>query len=102
MRGLSYYPATVDPQLVIREDAARAYYWPITTRKNLHVLLHTAANKITWKDCRREGNVVASGIEVTAYDGSIQTYEAKREVILSAGSLRSPGLLELSGVGNPE
>ncbi|KAJ5807448.1 Glucose-methanol-choline oxidoreductase [Penicillium robsamsonii] len=99
MVGYSLYPLTVDSELNIREDAARAYYYPYHNRTNLHVWLHTHANKITWKDGH---NAAASGVEVTLSNGTTTVVKATREVILAAGALKSPVLLELSGVGNPD
>ena len=99
MIGYSLYPKTVDSELNIREDAARAYYYPYQNRTNLHVWLNTHANKLTWKDGK---DVTADGVEVTLSNGTTTVVKASREVILAAGSLKSPVLLELSGVGNPE
>ncbi|KAJ5894668.1 hypothetical protein N7495_006359 [Penicillium taxi] len=99
MVGFSLFPKTVDTELTIREDAARAYYYPYKSRSNLHVWLNTQANKIVWKD---GAEVTAEGVEVTLANGKTSVVKATREVILSAGSLRSPLLLELSGVGNPK
>ncbi|KAJ6140040.1 hypothetical protein N7471_006526 [Penicillium samsonianum] len=99
MVGYSLYPKTVDSELNIREDAARAYYYPYQNRTNLHVWLNTHANKLTWKDGHE---VTANGVEVTLSDGKKTVVKASREVILAAGALKSPVLLELSGVGNPD
>ncbi|CAG8947445.1 unnamed protein product [Penicillium salamii] len=99
MIGYSLYPKTVDSELNIREDAARAYYYPYQNRTNLHVWLNTHANKLTWKDGK---DVTADGVEVTLSNGSTTVVKASREVILAAGALKSPVLLELSGVGNPD
>ncbi|CAI7620673.1 unnamed protein product [Penicillium bialowiezense] len=99
MIGYSLYPKTVDSELNIREDAARAYYYPYQNRTNLHVWLNTHANKLTWKDGE---DVTADGVEVTLSNGTTTVVKASREVILAAGSLKSPVLLELSGVGNPD
>ena len=99
MVGYSLYPMTVDSKLNVREDAARAYYYPYQSRQNLHVLLHTFANRLTWKNGE---DVTADGVEVTLANGTTTVIHAKREVILSAGSMRSPLLLELSGIGNKE
>lgn len=57
------------------------------------------ANRITWKDGQRKPT--ANGVEVTFPNGTLATMLASREVILSAGALISPAILELSGVGNP-
>ncbi|KAJ5496410.1 Glucose-methanol-choline oxidoreductase [Penicillium fimorum] len=99
MVGYSLFPMTVHSELNIREDAARAFYYPYHNRTNLHVWLHTHANKITWKDGH---NAVASGVEVTLSNGTTTVVKATREVILATGALKSPVLLELSGVGNPD
>lgn len=99
MVGYSVFTKTVDSDLNIREDAARAFYYPYQSRSNLNVWLHTYANKIIWKD---EPNVSAEGVEVTFGNGTTTVVKASREVILAAGALKSPALLELSGIGNPE
>ena len=101
MRGYNNYPKTIDRTKNIREDAARAYYWPFVSRQNLKVLPSTIATKIVWKDATYSGNMVASGVEVIRQDGVKQVIKARKEVILSAGTYRSPTLLELSGIGNP-
>ena len=98
MVGFSLYPMTVDSELDVREDAARAYYYPYQSRKNLHVLSNTHANRLKWENSE---DVTANGVEVTLANGTTAVAHAKREVILSAGSLRSPILLEHSGIGNP-
>ncbi|KAL3484389.1 hypothetical protein BJX62DRAFT_248446 [Aspergillus germanicus] len=52
---------------------------------------------------KREGKVVAEGVQYTDPEtGCIKTLYADKDVILSAGSVRSPAVLELSGVGNPD
>jgi choline dehydrogenase-like flavoprotein len=99
VRGFTVWQSTLDRETNVREDAARAYYYPFQNRPNLHVYLNTTANRITWKNC---GGVVADGVEVTYQNGTVGTLSASKEVILSAGSLRSPAILELSGIGNSE
>ncbi|KAJ5546155.1 hypothetical protein N7494_003740 [Penicillium frequentans] len=99
MIGYTLYPKTVNSDLNIREDAARAYYYPYQSRKNLHVWLHTNVNKLTWKD---GAEVTADGVEITFSNGTTTSVKASREVILAAGALKSPLLLELSGIGNPD
>ena len=99
MVGFTVHPDTLDRTKNVREDAARAYYWPYETRSNLKIIPNTQANKIIWAN-NTHGEPVAIGVEVST-DYGTQTIFANREVILSAGALRSPALLELSGVGNP-
>lgn len=100
MVGYNRYPATVDLDLNVREDAARAYYYPIANRSNLHLYPNTMAQKITWSPDAK--TPTANGVEVLAVNSTTPyVISAKREVVLSAGALGSPLLLELSGVGNP-
>ncbi|PYI02328.1 choline dehydrogenase [Aspergillus sclerotiicarbonarius CBS 121057] len=100
MVGFTAHPDTLDRDNNIREDAARAYYWPYEARSNLKIISNTQATKIVWSNTTH-GDAVATGIEVTGPYGK-ETIYASNEVILSAGALRSPALLELSGVGNPD
>ncbi|KAJ4396629.1 hypothetical protein N0V93_000850 [Gnomoniopsis smithogilvyi] len=99
MVGFGPYAKTLNQDLNIRWDAARAYYYPYQNRTNLKVLLNTAANKLTWAGTN--GTATANGVEVTSSNGTTSVVKANKEVILSAGALVSPLLLELSGVGNP-
>jgi choline dehydrogenase-like flavoprotein len=100
MVGFTVHPDTLDRAKNVREDAARAYYWPYEARSNLKIISNTRANKVVWANTTHGGDAVAVGVEVTNEYGTEIIY-ADREVILSAGALRSPALLELSGVGNP-
>lgn len=101
MRGFSVFPETIDHEKNVREDAARAYYWPYRERPNLILMRNTRANRLVWKDDKEiDGDdAVADGVEVHT-SGGTSTVKARREVILSAGSLRTPTILEYSGVGN--
>lgn len=107
MAGYTIYPSTVDQDLNIREDAARAYYLPIReSAKNLQVMLNTEARRLTWKTAASNttagATMTAAGVEVKTQDGKTMVVKARKEVILSAGALVSPLLLEKSGVGNKE
>ncbi|KAG6858761.1 hypothetical protein C0995_014098, partial [Termitomyces sp. Mi166 len=75
-----------------------AYYEPNQSRPNLKVILGAQATRIIVS-----GNdpLVASGVEYLQ-DGVVQRVHATREVILTAGSYKTPQILELSGIGDPE
>ncbi|KAL3435059.1 hypothetical protein BDV09DRAFT_195233 [Aspergillus tetrazonus] len=100
LRGFFVWPQTLDREANVREDAARAYYYLVRDRSNL-ILLQGHVDRIKWAESNGT-KALAEGVEYTAPDGSVKTLYANEEIILSAGSVRSPAILEPSGVGNPE
>lgn len=101
LRGFGVQMVTQDGLADVREDAARAYYYPVIDRPNLVVMVNTTATRVLWSRRGSDGKMVASAAEVVGQNGDISTIGVGREVILSAGAIRSPGILERSGVGNP-
>jgi choline dehydrogenase-like flavoprotein len=84
--GVSTQPGNVNP------NYTRSYapeYLKLS-KKNLVLKLDTRVAKVNFNG--------KTAVGVTLEDGTVLT--AKKEVILSAGSFQTPGLLELSGVGN--
>ena len=71
------------------------------SRPNLVVMANTTATRLVWGKDSSNGKAVAVAAEVVGQNGHSSTIHANREIILSAGSLRSPAILEHSGVGNP-
>ncbi len=78
-----------------RESSAVAFLRPALSRPNLTVLTGAQATRITFEKRR------AVGVEF-AHGGQSKHLRAEREVILAAGALQSPQLLQLSGIGPPE
>ncbi len=76
----------------VRWSTANAYLKPARQRPNLKVITGALSQRILL-DGRR-----ASGVEYIR-GGEKQVVNAKREVILSAGPVASPQLLQLSGIG---
>lgn len=75
-----------------RCSAAAAYLHPAMKRPNLQVEVRALTHRITM-DGRR-----ASGIEYSQ-NGALHRARARREVILCGGSINSPQILQLSGIG---
>jgi choline dehydrogenase len=69
-------------------------------RSNFLILTGHRVTNINWRNGTK---IVADGVSFQACrDCEVHTAKGKREVLLAAGSLQSPQLLELSGVGDPE
>ena len=84
----------------VRSSAARGYLWPVTSRTNLNV--HTDL-QVTRVMMEGEGaQRTATGVECTRENGKTVSVTARREVIVSAGVIGTPRLLELSGIGDPD
>ncbi|KAI1177626.1 hypothetical protein F4777DRAFT_540746 [Nemania sp. FL0916] len=91
--------STIESGKNTRSSAVTAYYTDIVAKRpNLKVLTEATVQKITTET--REGRVIATGVEVKDKDGKATTITAKNEVILAAGTIRTPQLLELSGIGD--
>ncbi len=75
-----------------RESASSAYLKPALKRPNLKVITHAHVCRVLLKNQR------AVGIEYIQ-NGQKLSVHAQREVILSAGAINTPQILQLSGVG---
>jgi len=76
----------------VRESTSRAYLRPVMRRPNLTVLSKTLVDKVVFEGKR------AIGV-ATRRKGRDMTFRANKEVILSAGSIASPMILQRSGIG---
>lgn len=75
-----------------RFSAARAFLEPVSGRKNLDIVTGTDALRIDFEGRR--------AVALRLRDkGGLRSVRAKREIILSAGAIESPKLLQLSGIG---
>ncbi|KAI0847686.1 GMC oxidoreductase [Daldinia vernicosa] len=88
--------SSIDPLRKERSYSASAYYAPIKHRANLKVLTNVTVEKILFKD---DHGAKAIGVQYR-YGDNIKVVAASKEVILAAGVLQSPKILELSGIGN--
>lgn len=78
-----------------RASAARTYLHPALKRPNLQLVTGALVHRVVFDGKR------ATGIEFSR-SGPVEMVHAAREVILSAGAIGSPHILQLSGVGDPE
>ncbi len=75
-----------------RTSSASAFLHPVAHRPNLMIITGAQVSKVVFK------GAVAAGVEWIR-NGAVFSAAADREVVLSAGALQSPQLLQLSGIG---
>ena len=83
----------------VRWSATKAFLRPVMNRSNLTVLTDANVRRVLFTG--PSGEVRATGVEV-AVENRLETFLASREILLAAGSIGSPQLLQLSGVGAPK
>ena len=93
--GVGYFQFTTSRQklLKLRCSAAKGYLDPVKKRSNLKITVNAHVQKINF-----EGK---KAVSVSYYlNEKLITAKANREIILSAGSIGSPHILQVSGVGD--
>ncbi len=79
----------------VRWNATKAFWRPAMKRPNLRVITHATTEKMLLESKTVTGVLFRHG-------GKVLTVHATREVLLAAGSINSPKLLEHSGIGNTD
>ncbi|PGH23048.1 hypothetical protein AJ80_02821 [Polytolypa hystricis UAMH7299] len=94
--GAFYGPSTLDFKNQSRSYARLAHYDRVIERRpNYHLITGQRATKISFDKKKR-----ATGVTFISRDEEIShSIRAKKEVILAAGAVHSPQILQLSGVG---
>ncbi|KAF2179730.1 GMC oxidoreductase [Zopfia rhizophila CBS 207.26] len=93
--GVFWAPSSLDPKDKTRSYARSAHYDRIINhRPNYHLIAMSAVSKIIF-----EGHT-ATGVEyVSRETGDTHSVSAKKEVVLAAGAVHTPQVLQLSGIG---
>jgi choline dehydrogenase-like flavoprotein len=92
--GLYWAPESIDKKNGTRSSSRTAYYDPVTRRTNLHLLTGHTVDEILFQKLR------ATGVRIISKkDNSISEVYAKKEIIIAAGAIQTPQLLQVSGIG---
>ena len=95
--GSSYFQ--VNQRTGVRWNTARAFLRPVRGRPNLEVVTRARARRIVFEAAGgNQGGPRARGVEARVR-GEDVTFRARREVVLAAGAIGSPHLLQVSGAG---
>lgn len=95
--GVGYFQATARRGL--RRSTARTFLRPVMNRPNLHVKTGAQVGRLLFEGA---GPTLRAVGVAYVKDGQEHRVRARREVILSAGAIQSPQILQLSGVGPAE
>ncbi|MFY3678614.1 GMC family oxidoreductase [Achromobacter xylosoxidans] len=90
--GVGYFD--VNQRRGWRWNTAKAFLRPVRERPNLQVMTGAHAERLLFEGTR------CVGVQVRR-DGQSASVRAAREVVLAAGAVNTPQLLELSGIGEP-
>ena len=93
MMGEGIYPYYITTRHGRRCSSATAFLWPAKGRQNLKVMTDATVTKLIIRDG------AAVGVELIQHSRS-QTFSAQAEIILTAGAIGSPHILQLSGIGS--
>ncbi|KAJ7784207.1 hypothetical protein B0H16DRAFT_291615 [Mycena metata] len=96
--GVSFVPSIINPANGSRSDSNFGYIAPYAGT-NLVILTGYQVTKVNWNSTT-SGSAVAGGVSFAASaSGTVYTVHAAKEVIISGGTVGSPQILQLSGVG---
>jgi choline dehydrogenase len=93
--GVGYFD--VNQRSGWRWSSSKAFLRPARGRPNLTIWTEAQAQKLTWSTADN-GQPRCSGLSLSRAGQTVQV-TANREVILSAGAINSPQILQLSGIG---
>ncbi|MBH0046570.1 MULTISPECIES: choline dehydrogenase [Pseudoalteromonas] len=79
----------------VRSSASREYLDPVKSRSNLTIITGALAQRVILDGKK------ATGIEYKV-NGDVKTAHAAKDVVLSAGPIGSPHILQLSGIGDTQ
>ncbi|KAK4227064.1 alcohol oxidase [Podospora fimiseda] len=94
--GIYWFPVSIDELHTQERSYSRTAHWDGLNRPNYHLLINSKVSKILLDQSNR-----AIGVQFTStQDNKKHTIKASKEVILSAGAIHTPQILQLSGIGS--
>ncbi|KAF2448079.1 GMC oxidoreductase [Karstenula rhodostoma CBS 690.94] len=97
--GAYWTPTALRPKAQTRSDAKNCYHDPVESRSNLVLATGKTVNEILFDQGLLTGYKAKGVRYVSRKDNSVQQVYASKEVIVAAGSVFTPHLLQLSGIG---
>ncbi|KAH8653230.1 alcohol oxidase [Tricladium varicosporioides] len=94
--GVAWAPSSQDPKNQSRSYAKLGHYDRVKQRDNYHLLVKHEVLNITFSEGLRATGVL---FQTVGENGATVEVKAKKEVVLATGAMRSPQILQRSGVG---
>lgn len=89
----------INPSNWTRSYSKPAYIDPLPPRSNLHILLQNTVTRVLFDSSSSDG-LRATAVEFSSAAGApVQSVKVNKEAILCGGTINSPQILQLSGVG---
>lgn len=93
--GHFWSPSSINGKTSTRTSSLYAYYDQVSDRKNLKLLAKHQVTEVVF-----DKDLTATGVKaLNRDDEQYVTFDAKEEVILAAGAIFTPQILQLSGIG---
>jgi choline dehydrogenase len=94
--GVYWYPTFMDPKKVERSYARTGHHDQAVTRPNYHLATGSKVRRIVLEGTKAVG---VAFVPATGSSAAETLVRARKEVILAAGAIHSPHILQLSGIG---
>lgn len=103
MNKAARWPKWINPHTSRRSDAAHGFVHLIRDEQdNLHLLTQSKVVRVIFEGTRAVGveYVTNASLKATVADQTLKTIKARRFVVISAGALSTPLILQRSGIGD--
>ncbi|KAG9235404.1 hypothetical protein BJ875DRAFT_459268 [Amylocarpus encephaloides] len=96
--GVFWFPSSVNPVTITR-SFARTGHWDGIARSNYHTITGSKVFKVLFEGDTASGVQYVPSTARSAITQNTKTVKARREIILSTGTIHSPQILQASGIG---
>lgn len=97
--GVYWYPTFMDPYLVERSYARTGHHDNAVKRENYHLVTGSRVLRVVFDGTTATGVAVVPVSPEEGDEGGETIVGARKEVIIAAGGIHSPQVLQLSGIG---
>ncbi|KFA50094.1 hypothetical protein S40293_06398 [Stachybotrys chartarum IBT 40293] len=97
--GVIWYPTALDNTTALRSYAVNGYYQPASRRPNLHLLTGWRVDTVEFDRSNKATGVTLTSRAASGSSPATARVKANREIIISAGAVHTPQVLQRSGIG---